>query len=155
MFDVGGISSGNTGSNYASIASSSDLDRDAFLTLLIAELQHQDPLEPLKNQEYISQLTGFSTLDELRGIRSALDQQQTAAATNLNAQSIGLIGREVTVLDETIEHTLGSRTQIRFALPSDSEATVQIYNSRGVLVRQDTVASGAYSGWQTYESTLR
>jgi len=103
MFDVAGISTGVTASNSKStaISDNSNLDQDAFLTLLVAELQYQDPLEPMENQEYISQLTGFSSLDELRSIGSALEDQQAAAATNLNAQSIGLIGREVTVIDES------------------------------------------------------
>jgi len=152
MFDVAGISTGVTAkSSSTTISDNSNLDQDAFLTLLVAELQYQDPLEPLKNQEYISQLTGFSSLDELRSISSALEDQEAAAATNLNAQSIGLIGREVTVLDESVEHKVGGETTIQFQLPSATEVTVEIYNSRGVLVRTDTVASGSYAGWQTYK----
>jgi flagellar basal-body rod modification protein FlgD len=154
MFDVAGISTGVTASSSGkstSISDNSNLDQDAFLTLLVAELQYQDPLEPMENQEYISQLTGFSSLDELRSISSALEDQQAAAATNLNAQSIGLIGREVTVIDESIEHTVGGKTTIQFQLPSDTEVAVEIYNSKGVLVRTDTVASGSYAGLQTYE----
>jgi flagellar basal-body rod modification protein FlgD len=154
MFDVAGISAGVTtgsSSSSTSISDNSDLDRNAFLTLLVAELQYQDPLEPMKNQEYISQLTGFSSLDELRSISSALEDQQAAAATNLNAQSIGMIGREVTVIDESIEHKVGGETTIQFQLPSDAEVTVEIYNSQGVLVRSDAVASGSYAGWKTYE----
>ena len=153
MFDVGGVSGGNVGSNYTPLIGTDDnsiLGRDDFLMLLIAELQHQDPLEPLKNQEYIAQLTQFTSLDELRGIRGLLENQLAGEVTNLNAQSIGMIGREVTVLDETIEYKAGQEVELRLQLPSNTEVQVTLYNSRGQVVRQDTVLAGGSGGWQSY-----
>ena len=122
MFDVGGISGGNVGSNYTPLIGSSDnsiLGRDDFLMLLIAELQHQDPLEPLNNQEYVAQLTQFTSLDELRGIRDLMENQVAGEVTNLNAQSIGMIGREITVLDNTLEYKAGQEVELRFQVPSN------------------------------------
>lgn len=153
MFDVGGISSGNVGSNYTPLIGSDDnsiLGRDDFLMLLIAELQHQDPLEPLKNQEYVAQLTQFTSLDELRGIRDLMENQVAGEVTNLNAQSIGMIGREITVLDDTLEYSAGQEVELRFRLPSNEEVQVTIYNSAGQVVRQDSVSGAASEGWQSY-----
>lgn len=153
MFDVGGITAGNTGSNYSPLGSGEDasiLDRDDFLMLLIAELQHQDPMNPIDNQDYVSQLTQFSSLDELRGIREVLDGQDANAASNLNAQSIGMIGRDVTVVDSVIEHRAGQEVELAFQLPSDSRATITVYNSRGQAVRTDTIQSGHLAGWDKY-----
>lgn len=153
MFDVGGISTGNVGSNYTPLLSSTDqaiLGRDDFLMLLIAELQHQDPLEPLNNQDYVAQLTQFTSLDELQGIRSLLEDQVAGEVVNLNAQSIGMIGREVTVLDETIEHVAGREVKLRLDLPAYEEVEVSIYNASGQVVRQETLLGGASGGWQSY-----
>ena len=153
MFDSSSVSSVNTGSNYTPLVndSSSSLDtQEGFLTLLIAELQNQDPLEPLKNQEYISQLTQFSMLDELREVNSNLETEQAGQVSNFNVQSLNLIGKEITVLDDTIEHQVGNEVQLSFQLPSDETVSVNIYNSRGVLVRQDAVVGSHLSGWQEY-----
>ncbi len=44
------------------------LDKDAFLQLLVAQMQYQDPLEPTDNTEYISQLATFSQLEETQNL---------------------------------------------------------------------------------------
>jgi flagellar basal-body rod modification protein FlgD len=46
-----------------------DLGRDAFLSLLVTQLQHQNPLEPQADGEFLAQLAQFSSLEQLQGIR--------------------------------------------------------------------------------------
>ncbi|MDD6071767.1 MAG: flagellar hook capping FlgD N-terminal domain-containing protein [Clostridiales bacterium] len=48
--------------------SNNSLDKDAFLQLLVAQMQYQDPLEPTTNTEYMSQLAQFSSVEELQNI---------------------------------------------------------------------------------------
>ncbi len=47
----------------------SDLGRDAFLSLLVTQLQHQNPLEPQADGEFLAQLAQFSSLEQLQDIR--------------------------------------------------------------------------------------
>lgn len=51
---------------------SSDLDKDAFLQLLVAQMKYQDPLEPTSNTEYISQYATFSELEQMQNMSSNL-----------------------------------------------------------------------------------
>jgi len=67
-----------------------DLGYDAFLQLLIAEMQHQDPLEPTTNTEWISQMATFSQLEEL----------QSLSGTTENTQIFSLVGKNVIVSTE-------------------------------------------------------
>ncbi len=67
-----------------------NLGQDAFLQLLIAEMQHQDPLEPTTNTEWISQMATFSQLEEL----------QTLSKTTENSQMFTLVGKNVIVTAE-------------------------------------------------------
>ncbi len=64
-----------------------NLGQDAFLKLLVCEMQHQDPLEPTSNTEWISQMATFSQLEEL----------QALSKTTENSQLFSLVGKNVIV----------------------------------------------------------
>lgn len=57
----------------ASRAVSKELDKDAFLKLLIAELSNQDPLNPMDDREFISQMAQFSTLEQMTNMTKAME----------------------------------------------------------------------------------
>ena len=59
------------------------LGKDAFLSLLVTQLQHQDPLEPQANGEFIAQLAQFSSLENLEQI----SQDITALRSAIEGQS--------------------------------------------------------------------
>ncbi|MCM1540031.1 MAG: flagellar hook capping protein [Blautia sp.] len=69
----------------ASEASKNGMDKDAFLQLLVAQMQYQDPLEPTSNTEFISQYAQFSQVEEM----------QNMAATTELARATALVGQEV------------------------------------------------------------
>lgn len=66
---------------------STTLGKDAFLQLLVAQMQYQDPLEPTSDTEWISQLAQFSSLEEM--------QNMSAAITN--SQAFSMVGKTVSV----------------------------------------------------------
>lgn len=65
--------------------SNSSLDKDAFLKLLVAQMQYQDPLQPTSNTEYMSQLAQFSTVEELQNLDVTMGNSQ---AMNLTGQYV-------------------------------------------------------------------
>lgn len=52
----------------------SSLDKDAFLQLLVTQMQYQDPLSPTDNTEYMSQLAQFSQLEAMNNLSSQYDK---------------------------------------------------------------------------------
>lgn len=48
--------------------------RDLFMTLLVAQLKNQDPLQPQDGAQFVAQLAQFNSLDQLVGIRQSLDE---------------------------------------------------------------------------------
>ncbi len=82
-----------------------DLDRDAFMRLLVTQLEHQDPLEPLQNEEFVAQLATFSSLEELetlnQNVVAMIALNQSNALLSQLTQSSALIGKEVSWIDPT------------------------------------------------------
>ena len=54
----------DTSGNETGKAPSATLDYNAFLTLLIAQMKHQDPMEPMKSSDYVAQLATFSQVEK-------------------------------------------------------------------------------------------
>ena len=80
-----------------------ELGKDQFLKLFVAQLQHQDPMNPMQDGEFMGQMASFSTLEQVTNMASA----NAAMATNLQlSQSVGLLGRTVTWTDDAeVTHT--------------------------------------------------
>lgn len=72
------------------------LGRDAFLKLLIAQIQMQDPISPLKAQEFVAQLAQFSTVEQLESANLQLSLLQHAEVTS---QALLLIGHSIATDD--------------------------------------------------------
>jgi len=54
----------------------SELDRNAFLNLLITQLRHQDPLNPMDDRDFISQMAQFSTLEQMQNLNTTFERTQ-------------------------------------------------------------------------------
>jgi len=62
-----------------------DLDKDAFLKLLLVQLQYQDPLNPMEDREFIAQMAQFSALEQMQNMNNAYAR----------SQAYDMIGRDV------------------------------------------------------------
>ena len=68
---IGGTSA--VASSAAEVTKQQNLGQDAFLKLLVTQLQHQDPTQPMQDAEFIAQLAQFSSLERLTGIQQTLE----------------------------------------------------------------------------------
>lgn len=76
-------------------AATSKVTSDQFLRLLVTQLQHQDPLNPVKDQDFLAQLAQFQTLES--ALDSAKTQKESLLAQQL-ASASALIGKYVTAI---------------------------------------------------------
>src|SRR3954467_15577774 len=74
------------------------LGKDDFLKLLVGQLQHQDPLAPSDDQQWIGQMAAFSQLEQVSN--TAATKQKIVDTLNVNG-TLSLIGHSVTYLDES------------------------------------------------------
>lgn len=72
--DIASKASNYTSSSKTKESSSSDLDKEAFLQLLVTQMQYQDPLNPGDSTEYMSQLAQYSALEATMNISDAVEK---------------------------------------------------------------------------------
>jgi flagellar basal-body rod modification protein FlgD len=75
---------------------SGGLGKDEFMKILIAQLTHQDPTEPMKDTEFIAQMAQFSTLEQITNMTQDFNK---LAGILSSSQALGLLGRTVELFD--------------------------------------------------------
>ncbi len=89
----------------------SELGKDAFLRLLVAQLKSQNPFEPMKNTEFLSQLAQFRCLEQLQTLERAVAVMADMMAVN---QACFLLGKKVEGRDETGKQVSGTVQSLRW-----------------------------------------
>ena len=110
------------------------LGQDEFLTLLVAQLQNQDPLNPTDATEFTAQLAQYSQLEQLFNLNDAMDGLTAAQTSSQKVSALSLINKEVVVEDS---HFPFDGAPIRIGYRVDGPATdisLQIRNSAGATV---------------------
>ncbi|MBK6790987.1 MAG: hypothetical protein KA473_04015 [Anaerolineales bacterium] len=75
----------------AANTASNELDSGQFMQILLAQLTHQNPLEPMDNAEMMSQFSQLNSLQELRGINSSMQNVSTMSQTAYLASLVGKV----------------------------------------------------------------
>ena len=120
--------SGKTTTSQTGVASATNsstggqtLGKDAFLQLLVTQMQHQNPLDPQDNSEFVAQLAQFSSLE---GITSLNDSVTAISGTFKSSQALqasSLVGRSVIVqTDKSVVDTTKSFTGT-VAVPAEAD----------------------------------
>lgn len=113
-----------------------DMGKDEFLNLLTAQLQNQDPLNPLQNHEFVAQLAQFSALEQQMVTNSRLEQVQMAQLSLANGQLAGFIGKEVVARGDSVNIEGGEAQPIGIELGAAAEkVTVTVTNEAGQVVK--------------------
>ena len=72
----------------ASRAVSKELDKEAFLKLLIAQLANQDPMNPMEDREFIAQMAQFSSLEQMANMSRTMERMAEANKFSLEKKVV-------------------------------------------------------------------
>lgn len=138
--DANVLSSVNAGGANGLSARQSDELRQSFLTLLITQLQNQDPLNPMDNAEMTSQLAQINTVsgieqlnDTLNGITQQMDAAKTLQAAGLINKAVLVPGNNVMVSVDPENGTYATPFGIELAKPA-ANVEVTVTNRSGEVV---------------------
>lgn len=115
------------------------ITHDEFLTLLIAELENQDPLAPMSSQDMASQLAQFGSLERLYSIDQqlgeSLDVDLVMNQAINNTMAASLIGKELVAVGDSAVLN-GGQANLHFVLEDPAaEVTITILDEAGQVVR--------------------
>lgn len=124
----------STNSNTGTAGSA--LGKDAFLQLLVTQMQNQNPLDPQDNGEFVSQLAQFSSLESMTTLNDSVSTILSSYQSSQALQASSLVGRSVITQTGTavVDTTKGLTGSVNVSSSSTS-TTVGVYDSADKLVR--------------------
>jgi len=130
------VDTSNSNANQITSSKDTALGKDDFLNLLVAQLQNQDPLNPMDSTAFTSQLAEFSSLEQLANVNENLEYLTMYQSSINNAQAVSFIGKNIDALGSSIELESEENEDIHFELSQDSSSVfINIYDEAGSLVK--------------------
>lgn len=119
-------------------------ESDEFMTLMLAQIQNQDPMDPMDNGEFLTQLAQINSAGSLADLQSSTNDITEMLQSSQALQASSMVGRTVVVPSEHATLS-GGKLAGSVAVPEVSDRVdVKIYNQDGVLVK--TLDLGALDG---------
>jgi flagellar basal-body rod modification protein FlgD len=125
------------------------MGKDQFVKLLVAQMTHQDPLNPMDSTQMAAQLAQFSSVEQLMNISTQLQSQADGSVMMLDAldrnAALGMIGRSVTAVSDEVTVSGHAAGDIQVDVPSaGAQMRARIVDATGQTL--GTVDYGVLAG---------
>lgn len=140
-------STGSTSSSSSSALSSLDSNFQDFLSMLMTQLQNQDPTSPMDTNQFTSELVQFSSVEQQINTNSNLEQLITLTQSGEVIQGSALVGKTVQASTTTLPLQDGSAS-LSYTTTSAGTTKISISDSAGDTVYSTSVdASSGTNSW--------
>jgi flagellar basal-body rod modification protein FlgD len=137
---TGAASAAGTGSS--STSGSNDIgSQNAFLQLLVTQMQNQDPLNPMDNSQITSQLAQISTVTGVNNLNTSIQQLVATNTTSQGLAATSMIGHSVLIPGSSMALASGQAVFGANVSSAASDVSVSIKDSSGNVVH--TIDLGA------------
>ena len=110
------------------------VDKMDFMTLLVAQIKNQDPMSPMDNAEFTSQITQFTMLDEMKSMNMKLEENLLVGQAINNTAMLGLVGKNVTVQGNKIWMAEGIASESVVAADGPGSVVIEVTDDTGHVV---------------------
>lgn len=152
MSGINDSAMGNGSLTQRSQGPKNSLGKDAFLLLLVTQLQNQDPLKPMDDKEFTAQLAQFSSLEEMKNISKSIDGLVASQSSMTKTDAVGFIGKEIKASGGYARVSNWSASPLQYELEKDASfVEIKISDSSGKLVRAIHTSGGAGASLVTWD----
>lgn len=117
----------------------SEMGQNEFLTLLLNQLKTQDPLDPMKSEEFAVQLAQFSQLEQLIKINTKLEDSSLSGPNSMSSMA-AYLGNEVVVKNAACQIKDGASSNLLVQIPEGTQSLrIDYTNDDGVVVARHTI----------------
>lgn len=119
-----------------------ELGQDDYLTLMVAQIQNQDPFSPMENGQFVAELAQFSTVSGIESLNQNFTTLADSISSDQTLQASGLIGRNVLLNQDTGYRDTGETMNGAVDMPvASTNVTVAVRDVSGAVVRQISLGS--------------
>jgi Flagellar hook capping protein len=138
------VSSTTSTSTTVSTTHSTTLDQEDFMTILLAQLEYQDPNDPMDDKEMAAQLVQYSSLEMLTNINENLTTLVDASSTDTVLSGVNYIGKSIKSTGYNLTVSDGTVSTLYYSLGETvTEATANIYDTDGDIIRSVSLGDKA------------
>lgn len=139
--DIGALVNTKASSTATEASKRAQENQDRFLTLLVAQMKNQDPMNPMQNAELTSQIAQIQTVTGIDQLNTSIEKLGGQFGQGQLAGAVGLVGRNVTTAGNRLQ--MGEKEAIGvFELSgAANNVQVEVVTAAGTVV--DTVDLGA------------
>ncbi len=124
-------------------------DKEAFLKLLVAQTSQQDPMAPQDSNQYVQQLTQFSSLEQLMSLNEGIQTLAVGQMSNNSQQAVDMVNKTVVAKGDHFNHSAGQSEELSFEVAGKADkVTITITDQAGKTVREVEVEPA--EGLQSY-----
>jgi flagellar basal-body rod modification protein FlgD len=123
------------------------LQKDDFLKLLLVELQHQDPTEPMDSEKILNQTSQLATLESSKNTTKALEELSSSMQSSKEFSTIAAIGKTANLGSDAISHEEGKDATFEIYFSNDaSHGSVEIIDADGNVVSSIKIKTDEETG---------
>lgn len=145
---------GGIGQSLAADRAQATVDKDAFLKLLVAQISNQDPLAPQETDQYMQQITQFSTLEQMMNLNEGVENLALGQLSNNSQEALRFVGRQVVARGDELTLDADATVPIRYRVDPEAETvSLTLYDDTGEAIKHVEIPADRGGGSYTWDGT--
>ncbi len=154
MTTINNVNSATPPDTGASSTSMSSMDSDAFMQMLLTQLQYQDPTNPMDSSEMVSQMSDLTTIESMSEMSDSIDKLGNQLYSSQSLYASTLVGQDVSVLANVIDIEAGETVSGKVLLPTSADdLRIDVLDANGNVVATQPLGKQTESGEIDFDLT--